>query len=139
MLGLVGFGASAQALAVRARAFEMRVFAVDVREIEPEVVERTGPEFLGMPEDLDYVIGESDFLSLHLHLNESTRHTIDARRIGLVKPSAAIINVARGALVDETPCMKRSCRAASAARASTSSPQSRPILRCRSTSCRTST
>ena len=101
VLGLVGFGASAQALAVRARAFDMRVFAVDVREIEPEVVERTGPEFLGTPEDLDYVIGESDFLSLHLHLNESTRHTIDARRIGLMKPSAAIINVARGALVDE--------------------------------------
>ena len=101
VLGLVGFGASAQALAVRARAFDMRVFAVDIREIETEVVERTGPEFLGTPEDLDYVIGESDFVSLHLHVNESTRHTIDARRIGLMKPSAAIINVARGALVDE--------------------------------------
>ena len=101
MLGLVGFGASAQALAVRARAFDMRVFAVDIREIEPEVVERTGPEFLGTPEDLDYVIGECDFLSLHLHLNESTRHTIDARRIGLMKPTAAVINVARGELVDE--------------------------------------
>ena len=101
VLGLVGFGASAQALAVRARAFDMRIFAVDIREIEPEVVERTGPELLGTPEDLDYVIGESDFVSLHLHLNDSTRHTIDARRIGLMKPSAAIINVARGALVDE--------------------------------------
>ena len=101
MLGLVGFGASAQALAVRARAFDMRVFAVDVREIEPEIVERTGPEFLGTPEDLDYVIGESDFVSLHLHLNDSTRHTISARRIALMKPSASVINVARGGLVDE--------------------------------------
>ena len=101
VLGLVGFGASAQALAVCARAFDMRVFAVDVREIEPEVLERTKPEFLGAPDDLDYVIGECDFLSLHLHLNESTRHTIDARRIALMKPTAALINVARGELVDE--------------------------------------
>jgi phosphoglycerate dehydrogenase-like enzyme len=101
VLGLVGFGASAQALAVRARAFDMRVFAVDVREIEPEVLEHTKPEFLGTPDDLDYVIGESDFLSMHLHLNASTRHTIDARRIALMKPTASLINVARGGLVDE--------------------------------------
>ena len=92
VLGLVGFGASAQALAVRARAFDMRIFAVDIREIEPEVLERTGPEFLGMPDDLDYVIGESDFVSLHLHLNESTRHTIDARRIALMKPTALAVD-----------------------------------------------
>ena len=117
VLGLVGFGASAQALAVRARAFDMRVFAVDVREIEPEVVERTGPEFLGTPEDLDYVIGESDFLSLHLHLNDSTKHTIDARRIGLMKPSASDHQRGAGSAGRRRrPCTPRSWRAASAAR-----------------------
>ena len=56
---------------------------------------------MGGPEHLDQVISESDYLSLHLHLNTTTRHTIDGRRIGLMKPTACLINVARGALVEE--------------------------------------
>ena len=47
------------------------------------------------------MLAESDYLSLHLHLTPETRHTIDARRIGLMKETACLINVARGALVDE--------------------------------------
>ena len=47
------------------------------------------------------MVAESDYLSLHLHLTPETRHTIDARRIGLMKETACLINVARGALVDE--------------------------------------
>ena len=57
-------------------------------------------------------------LSLHLHLNAATRHTIDARRLGLMKPTAYLINVARGALVDEAALSRgpgggatRRCRA----------------------------
>ena len=56
---------------------------------------------MGKPEDLDRVVSESDYLSLHLHLNQQTRHIIDDRRIRLMKPTAYLINVARGALVDE--------------------------------------
>ena len=101
-LGIVGFGASGQALARRTRPFGMKIMGIDVREIEPEVLDDIQPDFMGTPADLDRVVAESDFLSLHLHLNDETRHIIDARRLGLMKPTASVVNVARGALVDET-------------------------------------
>jgi phosphoglycerate dehydrogenase-like enzyme len=100
-LGIVGFGASGQELARRARAFGMRILAIDVRRIEQDVLDALQPAFLGTPDDLDRVVAESDFLSLHLHLNRETRHIIDVRRIALMKPTACLINVARGALADE--------------------------------------
>jgi len=101
VLGIIGFGASGQELARRARPFGMRIQAIDVRPIEPAVLAELQPELLGSPADIDRVVQASDFLSLHLHLTPATRHTIDARRLGLMKPSACLINVARGALVDE--------------------------------------
>ena len=100
-LGIIGFGASGQHLARRARPFGLKVKAIDVREIEPEILDEIQPDFLGGPADLDQVIAESDFLSVHLHLTDDTRHIIDARRIGLLKPTACLINVARGGLIDE--------------------------------------
>ena len=100
-LGIVGFGASGQELARRAKPFGMRLLAIDVRPIEQEVLDEIQPDFLGGRADLDRVVAESDFLSVHLHLTTETRHIIDARRIGLMKPSACMINVARGELVDE--------------------------------------
>jgi phosphoglycerate dehydrogenase-like enzyme len=101
VLSIVGFGASGQELARRAKAFGMRIQGIDIRQIESEVLDEIQPEFMGTPDDLDRVITNADYLSLHLHLNRETRHIIDARRIGLMKPTACIINVARGALVDE--------------------------------------
>lgn len=101
VLGIIGFGSSGQELARRARPFGMRIQAIDVRPIEPSVLAELQPEFVGTPEDIDRVVCASDFLSLHLHLNDATRHLVDARRIGLMKPEACVINVARGALVDE--------------------------------------
>lgn len=101
ILGIIGFGASGQELARRARSFGMRIHAIDVRQIEPEVLTELQPEFVGTLEDMDRVMAESDFLSVHLHLTSETRHIIDARRLAMMKPSAFIINVARGALIDE--------------------------------------
>ncbi|MBI2193449.1 MAG: hypothetical protein HYU36_15850 [Planctomycetes bacterium] len=100
-LGVIGFGASGRDLARRARAFGMRILAIDVRAIEPEVLEEVRPEIVGTPADLDRVLAGSDFVSLHLHLNAETRNILDARRLALLKPTACLINVARGALVDE--------------------------------------
>ena len=100
-LGIIGFGASGQDLAVRAKAFGMKIMAIDVRPIEASVLESIGPDFMGTPSDMERLLGESDFLSLHLHLNAETRHLIDARRLAQMKPTACLINVARGALVDE--------------------------------------
>ena len=100
-LGIVGFGASGIELARRAGPFGLKMSAIDIRDVGVDEVSEFGLESVGKPEDLDSVIATSDFLSLHLHLNEETRHTIDARRLCLMKSTAFLINVARGALVDE--------------------------------------
>jgi phosphoglycerate dehydrogenase-like enzyme len=100
-VGIIGFGASGQDLARRAKAFGMQILAIDIRSIEAAVLNEIQPDFLGTPADLDWVVAESDFLSLHLHLDATTRHIIDERRLALMKPTACLINVARGALVDE--------------------------------------
>ncbi|MDE0218109.1 MAG: hypothetical protein OXJ90_02465 [Spirochaetaceae bacterium] len=100
-LAIVGFGNSGQLLARRARAFGMRILAIDVRPIEQQVLHELKPELLGGPDDLDGVVAQCDFLSPHLHLTDQTKAIIDRRRIGLMKPTACIINVARGELIDE--------------------------------------
>lgn len=100
-LALIGFGASGQELARRAKPFGMRIEAIDIVKIDPKVLDEIKPDFIGTPKDLDAVIGRCDFLSLHLHLNDSTRHIINAQRIAMMKRTACIINVARGALVKE--------------------------------------
>ena len=101
-LAIVGFGNSGQQLAKRAKAFGMEVMGIDVRTIEQEVIDEIQPDFVGGSDDLDRVISECDFLSVHLHLTDETRHIIDARRIGLMKPTAFVVNVARGGLIDES-------------------------------------
>lgn len=105
-LGLVGFGASASELARRALPFGMKISAIDIRDVGESEIREFGLEFVGKPDALDKVVAESDFLSVHLHLNKETRHIIDARRFGLMKPTAFFINVARGALADEEALAK---------------------------------
>jgi len=100
-LTIVGFGASGQQLARRAKAFGMKINAIDVRPIEQEILDEIQPDFLGRPEDLDHAIEDCDFLSVHLHLTEETKHIINRKRIALLKPTSYVINVARGGLIDE--------------------------------------
>ncbi len=100
-LTIVGFGASGQQLARRAKAFGMKINAIDVRPIEQEVLNEIEPDFLGGPQDLDAAIEDCDFLSVHLHLTEDTKHIIDRPRIALLKATSYVINVARGGLIDE--------------------------------------
>ena len=100
-LTIVGFGASGQQLARRAKAFGMKINAIDVRPIEQEVLNEIEPDFLGGPQDLDAAIEDCDFLSVHLHLTEDTRHIIYKKRIGLLRRTSYVINVARGGLIDE--------------------------------------
>ena len=105
-LGLVGFGASAQELARRAKPFGMIIKAIDVRPIEQEILDLIEPDFLGTPEDLDQLCADCDYLSLHLHLNKKTEKIINAHRISLMKPDACLINIARGGLVDQEALFK---------------------------------
>jgi D-3-phosphoglycerate dehydrogenase len=98
-LGLVGFGLSAQAVAARAFAFGMRVMAWTRDPTKYAVAaERCGVRLAS----LDQVLAEADYVSLHLPLNSETRGLINAARIGLLRPTAVLINTARGALVEET-------------------------------------
>jgi glyoxylate reductase len=98
---IVGFGASGIELARRALPFGFQISAIDIRAISPDEVKQFDLHATGQPADLDRLLAEVDIVSLHLHLNPETRHTMDARRLALMKPTAFLINVARGALVDE--------------------------------------
>lgn len=95
-LGLVGFGRIARAVAHKAQALGLRVLAhdrfVDDREIAASGVHPAGFETL---------LRESDFVSLHTPLTNTTRHMIDSDTLALMKPTALLINTARGALIDD--------------------------------------
>jgi len=97
-LGLVGFGRSAVQTARRARAFGMRVLAYRRSRSAPDDDARA----LGVVmTDLDAVLRESDYVSLHVPLTPETRHMIDAAAIAKMQPTAFLINTSRGANVDE--------------------------------------
>lgn len=100
-LGLVGFGASARELAVRGRAFGMRIVAIDVVEPTAEELAAIDVSWFGSSSDLPQLLRESDFVSLHVPLTAGTHHMLDAELLALMKPTAVLINVARGAIVDE--------------------------------------
>jgi D-3-phosphoglycerate dehydrogenase len=100
-LGLIGFGASARALARRAHGMEMRVRAIDAVALPQTLREEYQLEALGGREDLPELLGASDFVSLHTPLNPSTRHLIGREELAIMKPNAILLNVARGEIVDE--------------------------------------
>jgi len=97
-LGLVGFGRSAIHMARRARGFGMRVLATRNNKRAPtDEADALGVRMT----DLDTILRESDYVSLHLPLNAATYHMIDAAALAKMKPTAMLINTSRGALVDE--------------------------------------
>ncbi|MCC6457867.1 MAG: hypothetical protein IT328_23125 [Caldilineaceae bacterium] len=96
-LGIVGFGASGQALARRAKACGMRVLATRRRMEVVKEAEEIGVELV----DLDTVLRESDYVSLNLPLTKNTYKLIDEAALYKMKPGACLINTARGAVVDE--------------------------------------
>ena len=100
-LGLVGLGASGRELARRASAFDMRVLALDVCSVPAAELDAVGVERFGGPEMLDDLLRDSDYVSLHVPLTAATRHLINAEKLALMKPTAVLINVARGEIVDE--------------------------------------
>lgn len=95
-LGLVGFGRIGQAVAKRAAGFEMRVLYYDP-STQPV------PGLNAQPvQDLDELLANSDFVSLHVPLTEKTRHMVDAVFLSKMKPNAILVNTSRGAVVDQT-------------------------------------
>jgi phosphoglycerate dehydrogenase-like enzyme len=94
-LGLVGLGTIGKEVAQRASAFEMRILAYDLVQDLPFA---EAYRVIFVP--LDHLLRESDFVSLHLFLNDASRHLINAERLALMKPTAFLINTARGGIVD---------------------------------------
>jgi glyoxylate reductase len=96
-LGLIGFGRIGQAMARRARGFGMRVIYHDVYRPPADVEEEFGAEY----RELDQLLGEADFVSLHTNLTDETRHLINAERLRAMKPTAVLVNTSRGPVIDE--------------------------------------
>jgi len=94
-LGLVGFGRIGQAMARRARGFDMRVLYYDQYRRE-DLEASMGVTYV----DMDTLLRESDFVSIHTDLNASTRHLFNASAFAKMKPSAILINSARGPIVE---------------------------------------
>lgn len=92
-LGIIGFGRIGKAMAGRGRAFNMRVLA---HRTTDEVAAQYGV----IAASLEQVLEESDFVSLHTPLTPSTHGLIGARELAMMKPSAILINTARGEVVD---------------------------------------
>lgn len=101
-LVVIGLGSIGAEVASMAAALKMHV--IGVRE-HPERGTAGAHEVMGY-EALDSSIGRADFVALATPLTPRTRHLIDARRLGLFKPGAFLINVSRGALVDEAALAK---------------------------------
>ncbi|MCX4596732.1 C-terminal binding protein [Streptomyces sp. NBC_01549] len=101
VLGLVGYGTIAQAVAVRAVAFGMRIMAYS-----PSRTRAATDGVAAFAATLDDVLAQADVISLHLPSTDTTRGIIGERELALVKPTAVLINTARGALVDEAALVR---------------------------------
>jgi glyoxylate reductase len=96
-LGIWGFGRIGQAMARRGRGFDMKILYYSRRRAGEALEREIGARFV----DRDTLLGESDFLSLHTPMTPETHHLIGAEELKLMKPSAFLINTARGKVVDE--------------------------------------
>jgi D-3-phosphoglycerate dehydrogenase len=94
-LGVVGLGTIGKEVAKRAKAFGMRLLAFDLVQDLPFAA---GQGIAYVP--LEDLLRQSDFVSIHCFLNAATRHLINAERLLLMKPTAFLINTARGGIVD---------------------------------------
>src|SRR5499433_2204308 len=95
-LGLIGLGRIGGEVARRAEAFDMRIIAYD-----PYISESAAEELQVELVNLDRLLSESDFISLHTALSPATQNMINAKSIAKMKKSARIVNAARGELIDE--------------------------------------
>jgi D-3-phosphoglycerate dehydrogenase len=94
-LGLVGFGRIGQAVAARAKPFNLTILAADPY-IDPDVMVAAGVE----PVSLEDLLRRSDIVTIHAPLTPETRGLIDAETLALMKPSAVLVNTARGPIID---------------------------------------
>jgi phosphoglycerate dehydrogenase-like enzyme len=99
-LGIVGFGRIGRAVARRAVGFGMRIIFSDPSQAAPE------PGVNATQVDLDSLLREADFISLHTPLTEETRGLINADTLGKMKTTAVLVNTSRGPVVDQQALYK---------------------------------
>lgn len=95
-LGVIGAGRIGQGVARRCRGFSMNVLAYDVFEDE-RFKQETGAHYV----DLNQLLRESDFITIHSPLTEETKNMISTAQFKMMKPEAIIVNTARGGVIDE--------------------------------------
>ena len=96
-LGVVGVGNIGKAVLRRAKAFDMELLGNDIVEIQRNFIEEVGLEMTA----LDDLLTRADFLSLNCDLNPTSRHLINAAALAKMKPTAVLINSARGPIAEE--------------------------------------
>lgn len=97
VLGIVGFGRIGQAVARRGAGFGMRVIYFDVMRPPEEVERAAGAEF----REFDDLLGEADFISVHVALTPQTRHLFGPDQFRAMKDTAVLVNTSRGPVIDE--------------------------------------
>ena len=96
-LGIIGVGNIGKAVTRRAKAFGMKVLGTDIIDVDHVFVGESGIEMT----DLDTLLANSDFVSVNCDLNSTSHHLINANTLSKMKPTAVLINTARGPIVDE--------------------------------------
>jgi D-3-phosphoglycerate dehydrogenase len=96
VLGIIGLGQIGKRVAKRALGFDMRILAYDVFKDEA-FARKGGITYVSLNE----VLAESDFLSIHVPINPSTRGLIGERELNLIKKEAFLVNISRGDIIDE--------------------------------------
>ena len=96
-LGIVGLGTIGKKVARLARAFGMKVVYTDIRRLTEDEEDAIGVKFRLLKE----LLRTSDFVSLNVPLNASTKHMIGAAELALMKPTAILVNTCRGPVIDE--------------------------------------
>ncbi|MEP7081631.1 MAG: D-glycerate dehydrogenase [Chloroflexota bacterium] len=95
-LGIVGFGRIGREMARRGRGFGMRILYQDVHPATPEEEAELGARRV----EMDELLRESDFVTLHVNLTDETQHLIDADALRAMKQTAVLVNTSRGPVVD---------------------------------------
>jgi D-3-phosphoglycerate dehydrogenase len=94
---VIGIGNIGKALTRRARAFGMKVYGTDIIEIDHVFITETNIEMT----TLEFLLSNSDFISVNCDLNSTSFHLINSDTLALMKPDAILINTARGPIVEE--------------------------------------
>ena len=96
-IGNVGYGNIGAAVAERCRAFGMKILYYKRQRLSSEIEAERGLTYA----DLDTLLAQSDFVSVHTPYSTETHHQIDARALSLMKKGAVLLNTARGSVIDE--------------------------------------